>query len=144
MLPDIDLMNRVGIIFLTYRRQLQNSLSEFGITLQQYRILKILARKEFLYPSEIADTLFCDRPTATVIIKNLQKKNWVRRERDQNNGKQIMIRITSDGLIKFRETRRVADRLFNQGKIFSDRELQQLNKLLMKLQNEIQVNGDGN
>ncbi len=132
-----EIINRIGIIFLSYRRQLQGRLSGYNITLQQYRILKILAAREYLYPSEIAGMLYCDRPTATLIIRNLEKKNWIKKERDKDNGKLVRITITAHGINKFKEARKAADDIFDVEKTFSAREQKKLNTLLLKLQDGI-------
>ena len=78
-------MPRLSVAFLTWRRHLQRHLVPFGITLKQVYVLRQLVRREFLYPSKIAEMLFCDRPTATVVIRNLGKQGWVVREKDEQD-----------------------------------------------------------
>lgn len=97
MSTKLPLMSKLGVIFLTWRRSLQKDLLPHKITLKQQFVLKQLSKKDYLYPSQIADMLFCDRPTATVIIKNMEREKWIRREKDNENGKQIRIAITELG-----------------------------------------------
>lgn len=101
MTKRIPTMNKIGIIFLTGRRQLQRIMVPQKITLKQYHLLRQLVTKDYLNPSQVAEMLFCDRPTATVIIKNLERQGWIRREKDPENGKQIRLFITEMGRVKY-------------------------------------------
>lgn len=96
-------MSKMGVIFLTARRWWQREIVTQKITLKQYYLLRRLKKVAFLNPSQVAEMLFCDRPTATVIIKNLERQGWIRREKDPENGKQIRLFITEDGFAKCRE-----------------------------------------
>ncbi|MGE5630950.1 MAG: MarR family winged helix-turn-helix transcriptional regulator [Caulobacteraceae bacterium] len=93
----LPLMPKMGVIFLSWRRSLQKNLVPHKITLKQEYVLNQLLKKDFLYPSQIADMLFCDRPTCTVIIKNMEREKWIRREKDIENAKQVRIYITEQG-----------------------------------------------
>ena len=93
----LTLMSKLGIVYLTWTRMLQKDLVPYKITLKQQYVLGQLSKKDFLYPSQIADMLFCDRPTASVIIKNMEREKWVKREKDMENAKQIRIYITEEG-----------------------------------------------
>ncbi len=104
MAGKMPLMSMIGVIFLTYRRRLQRALIPHEITLKQVYLLRQLSRKEFLLPSQVAGMLFCDRPTATVIVANMERRGWVRREKDPANRKQIRIAATEAGRAKFQET----------------------------------------
>ena len=91
---------RLSTVHLTWRRHLQQGLLPYGITLKQVYLLRQLARHEFLYPSKIAELLFCDRPTATVVIRNLEKQGWVSRTRDEQDRRQVRIVLTGAGRAK--------------------------------------------
>jgi DNA-binding MarR family transcriptional regulator len=103
----LPLINKIGIIFLTHRRQYQRGFVPHNITLKQFYVLKQLVKTDYLNPSQIAEMLFCDRPTATVIIKNLERQGWIRREKDPENGKQFKIFISDAGREKLSEVRTV-------------------------------------
>lgn len=94
-------MAKMGILFLTWQRNLQKTLLPHKITLKQQFVLKKLTTTVFLKPSEIADLLFCDRPTASVIIKNMEREGWIKKEKDEVNGKQFLISITEAGKNKY-------------------------------------------
>ena len=96
-------IQRLGIAFLTWRRYLASHLVPYGITLKQVFVLRRLERQEYLLPSRIASMLFCDRPTATVVVKNMEKRGWVRRERDTQDRRQMRVIITDAGRHKLAE-----------------------------------------
>jgi hypothetical protein len=88
------LMEQLGTVFLTWRRGLQKGYVPHGVTLKQSYVLRQLCSREYLHPSDIAEMLYCDRPTATVIIRNMERQGWVTREPDSVNRKRFRIRIT--------------------------------------------------
>jgi DNA-binding MarR family transcriptional regulator len=90
-------MRLLAIAHLRWKRYLQQLLVGHGLTLPQYYLLRRLSRRESLRPSQIAETLFCDRPTASVVIANLAAKGWLSRERDETNHKQTLVRLTDSG-----------------------------------------------
>jgi len=137
-------MKFIAMIFLTYRRQLQKAFTGQNITLQQYRFLKYLARNEYLLPSVIADLLFCDRPTASVVIRNTGKKGWIKKDKDTENAKQFKIKITPAGLKKITDLEKLPSllALFSDRieKIFTREERKELERLLKKLWKGISSN----
>ncbi len=84
-------------IFLEWRRFLQKRLVGYGISLQQLALLGYFVKHEFLMPNEIADYLHCDRPTASVVIKNLEKKGFIYRKKDERNAKYHKLFISTRG-----------------------------------------------
>ncbi len=90
-------MDGIGVTFLTWKRFLQQKFIPHGITLKQFFVLRQLEKEDYIYPARVARMLFCDRPTASVIIRNMEKKNWVIREKDPADGKRIRIHITKAG-----------------------------------------------
>ena len=99
----LSTMDRLGIAFLTWRRYLQRRIAAHDITLKQSFVLRQLDRRAFLLPSQIANMLFCDRPTATVIIRNLEKRGWVERQTDDRDRRQKRVTITVKGRAKHAE-----------------------------------------
>jgi DNA-binding MarR family transcriptional regulator len=99
-----QVVQRLGIAFLTWRRYVQRHVTAHDITLKQSFVLGRLAEQDgCLLPSRIALLLFCDRPTATVIVKNMEKRGWVRRERDTEDRRQKRVTITEAGRQKLAE-----------------------------------------
>lgn len=91
-----DVMGRIGIIHLTWKRYLEAPLLKEGWTLKQVYLLRRLQERS-MRPGEIADLLYCDRPTASVVIANLEKKGLVSRTKDPGDGRSRIIGITPKG-----------------------------------------------
>lgn len=129
-------MSKLGVIFLTWKRHLQRKLNPHKITLKQLYVLRQLERREFLYPSQIADMLFCDRPTATVVIKNLEREGWVTKEKDHENSKQIKVFLAPGGyqkLLSLKNKSKLPAEDFDPLECFTIEEKQQFDQLLSKL-----------
>ncbi len=130
------LMPRIGECFLTWRRYLQKGIARHGITLKQYYLLGALSRAEYLHPSDIAGLLYCDRPTATVVIKNMERNGWIAGARDPGDGKRRRIILTAAGRRKRREIEADPDRpeeRFSPDACFTAEELKTFRALLGKL-----------
>jgi DNA-binding MarR family transcriptional regulator len=131
-----SVMDRLGIAFLTWRRYLQRKLVPHGITLKQAFVLRQLVKRDFLYPSQIARLLFCDRPTATVIVRNMERQGWVTRRKDTENQKYVRVNITERGKEKLAEIRphlEITESSFDPLACCSEKEMEELEKLLTKL-----------
>jgi DNA-binding MarR family transcriptional regulator len=97
MINEMSSMSKIGVIFLTWRRCLQKRILPYGITLKQLYILRRLLKRGFLYLSEIAVLLFCDRPTATSILHTMNRKGWIISARDPLNMKKQRVILTEAG-----------------------------------------------
>jgi DNA-binding MarR family transcriptional regulator len=130
-------MKAIGTAFLTWTRYRQKEILPYGITLKQFEVLRQLDRRKTLYPSEIADMLFCDRPTATVVIKNMEKQAWVKRELDRNDSRHINVTLEPAGKDKLNEIvweqPRFKGKRFEPFSCFTRQEKEQLTRLLAKL-----------
>ncbi|TBL77374.1 MarR family winged helix-turn-helix transcriptional regulator [Paenibacillus thalictri] len=135
MLKNPAAMSRIGVIFLTWERYLQKRLLPHQITLKQLFVLRQLANKTSLNPSQIAEMLYCDRPTATVIINNMERQRWVTKSKDAYNGKLVNIAITNEGRDKLASLKEALDAVeqFDPMACFTEEESAQLNTLLNKL-----------
>ena len=136
--PALATMDRVGIVFLRWRRYLQSQLAPHDITLQQGFVLQRLAAAEYLAPSVIARLLFCDRPTVTVVLRNLQRRGWVMQQRDPLDGRRSRVLLTPAGRDKLAELegefwRPLAARLDPLGALDA-RERAEFDRLITKVQ----------
>lgn len=93
-------LGMIADIYLTWERHRQRQILPFGVSLKQYYVLRQLGEVAYLNPSQIADMLFCDRPTASVIIRNLERDGWVAREHDPDNLRRYRISLTEAGAAK--------------------------------------------
>jgi len=133
----LHLMNKLGRVYLTWTRKLQKELVPHKITLKQQFVLRQLEKEPFLYPYQIAELLYCDRPTATVIIKNLLKKEWVYKEKDPQNAKKYRVFVTEEGIRKVESLKGISGpedlEKFDPLKCLSDDERDQLDRLMTKV-----------
>ncbi len=95
----------IGVIFLTRRRILLKALEPYGMTLKQYSLLGYIRRRGPITPSEAAELLFCDRPTASVILANCRRKGWLGRERSSGDGRSYAITLLPAGEAAYEEAR---------------------------------------
>jgi DNA-binding MarR family transcriptional regulator len=130
-------MARLGVAFLTWRRYLQRRYQQFGITIKQLRILEELHKSGKLSPSRIADILFADRPTTTVVINNLEKNGWITKKKDETNRKRTLVSLTASGEEKRREVRAglsEGEIVFNPESCFDEEEKRRFHALLDSLE----------
>ena len=140
--PVSHAMDQIGTAHLIWKRFLQRGLNQYGLNLKQIFLLRRLNEEEFLYPATIADELFCDRPTATVIVGNLERKGWVDKERDPDDRKRVRVRLSDAGAEKLSSVPKSA---YRTGKThvdplecFTSDELDSLHLLLNKLVSHLQ------
>ncbi len=136
-MDQLSAMNRIQIAFLTWKRYHQKHLVPYKITLKQAFLLEQLAERDFMYPAEIARKLFCDRPTVTVIVRNMEKRGWVERHKDAQNRKRTRVSITAEGETKIAEVQQSpwgsTDPSLDPLLCFDEQELTELERLLGKL-----------
>ncbi len=82
------------------RRAVAGIVERYGITPQQYNVLRILrgAGDDGLPTLEIADRMIEQTPGITRLIDRLERKGLVLRERCATDRRQIFCRITREGL----------------------------------------------
>jgi DNA-binding MarR family transcriptional regulator len=129
-------LSQMAHVIHMFKRYRQTHVTAFGVTVPQFNALVQLERYGELNPSQIADLLFSDRPTTTVIINNLERRGWVERGRDPSNRKYVWIRITDSGRDKLKTLRQAEERQgggFEPLSCFTKEELSQLEAMLNKL-----------
>ena len=137
----LSVIGRIGVISLMWKRYLQKQLLPHNITLKQTYLLKQLIRVDFLYPAKISELLFCDRPTASVIIGNLVKNGWVQKDHDPENKKRVRISITLLGAKKVNQVLEAGyqgDKSLDPKTILTEQEMKILERALIKLQKTIE------
>src|ERR1041385_3162163 len=87
------------------RRSAQRILKELnsGITLDQWRFLKMIYEEEGLSQYEIGEATLKDAPTATRIIDQLCKKKLVERRVDKEDRRRFRLHLTKTGSRKVDE-----------------------------------------
>lgn len=82
------------------RRKLEGVFEPYGITGQQYNVLRILrgARPEALPTMEIAERMIEKTPGVTRLVDRLEEKGLARRERSSEDRRCVLCTVTEEGL----------------------------------------------
>jgi DNA-binding MarR family transcriptional regulator len=135
----LPIMARLAKIHLTDKRRLQSALQPHGITLKQFYVLYLIERRGPQNPSVIADELYCDRPTASVIIRNMEGRGWVESQPDPESKRRRRIVLTRDGRRKIEQLDRIKwHDGFDPLDVLSKKEREELERLLLKIQHNQQ------
>ncbi len=72
-------------------------LDELGITYPQYLVMLSLWEADGLKVSEIGERLTLDSGTLTPLLKRLEAAGLVQRQRDTEDERRVLVRLTPDG-----------------------------------------------
>jgi DNA-binding MarR family transcriptional regulator len=114
------------------RRWGEALLKPFGITLQQYNVLRILrgSRPDSLPTLEIAARMIEKAPGVTRLLDRLEKKGLVHRDRCAEDRRQVLCRITEKGLALLETLEGPVRRSEERFKRMSQKDLERLIGLL--------------
>ena len=78
-------------------RQYKPFLDELNLTYTQYITLLALWEKDNVLVKELGERLYLDSGTLTPLLINLEKKNYIKRIKDKNDGRELHIVLTDEG-----------------------------------------------
>lgn len=116
----------------------QTFFKNFGLTLQQYNIIRILFFEEKGLPSlELANRMIQKMPDITRLIDRIEKAGYVKRNRSELDRRVVTVKLTDRGkkMVKSLE-QPIAEYAKTNLAHFSEKELKELNRLLMKARHE--------
>lgn len=126
--------------FLIYKLNLliknnyQKQLKEFDITTEQWQVLKSLYLNDQCNQKELAKICFKDQAALTRILDILEKKELVKREKSQNDRREFLIVLTSEGEELAEKTMAlISEEIKRMYSGFTDEEENALKSLLKKL-----------
>ena len=90
-------------------------LDELGLTYPQYLIIQALSKESGLTVTQIADSLFLDAGTVTPILKRLQKRGVILRERSKKDERAVLNHLTDEGAILAFRSSGIAAQALNRG-----------------------------
>lgn len=110
-------------------------LKPFGLTSQQYNVLRILRGQ---YPKAISVNAICERmidkmSNVSRLVDKLKAKGWVERRVNLEDRRQMDISITEAGLLLLKKIDGQEDRMLAYFNHLSEEEAEQLNNLLDSL-----------
>ena len=111
-------------------------LKKYDISEVQFNVLRILKGKhpQQLSAGDINKSLISNTTDVTRVVDRLVKKGLVNRERPEENRRMVLISLTEEGLKKIEETKNVLKPILDKTNVWSDEEVEILNKLLDKLE----------
>jgi DNA-binding MarR family transcriptional regulator len=95
-------MEDISWLHLAWKRYLERGLKEHGVSMKQAYLLYRVANEPITTPSLVARWLFCDRPTATVAVKTMIKRGWLRLMANPADGRSKTIVLTPSGKSKLK------------------------------------------
>jgi DNA-binding MarR family transcriptional regulator len=122
-----------------WRRYCQLRIKPLGLSLKQAFILGQLTQSD-LNPSQVADLLFSDRATVSVMLQTMTKRGWIQKKKDPSNRKFVRISITPQGRQKLEELQAYESLLPKREdpfKEFSRQEKAELHRLATKLRSRM-------
>ena len=78
-------------------RKYSKFLSEFDLTYTQYIVMLYLWEKESCNVSELGKTILLDSSTLTPLLKKLEVKGYIKRERSSSDERNLNISLTDEG-----------------------------------------------
>jgi DNA-binding MarR family transcriptional regulator len=72
-------------------------LDAIGLTYPQYLVFLVLWEQDNITVKSLGDSLFLDSGTITPLLKRLEARGLVRRQRDEMDERQVRIHLTQDG-----------------------------------------------
>jgi DNA-binding MarR family transcriptional regulator len=86
-------LNHLTQVFLTQR----------GLSMPRYRILRYLQSRSEVNMSEMQDSLLVSGPTLTELVDGLVRSGLVMRMRDERDRRMVYLRLTDEGRETYRE-----------------------------------------
>lgn len=111
-------------------------LKEIDLTYTQYIVLLVLWEQGAISIKQLGEQLFLDTGTLTPLLKKLEQKNLIKRERDQNDERVVMIETTQEG-IKLQEKAKSIPEQIGSCIPLTAEEAVTLYKLLYKVLNQL-------
>ncbi|MGL4760784.1 MAG: MarR family winged helix-turn-helix transcriptional regulator [Sarcina sp.] len=78
-------------------RQELTTIKETGLTLSQFAVLEILYSKGDLTVGEIIDGILTTSGNMTVVLKNLEKENYINKYKRPNDKRSYVVSLTKKG-----------------------------------------------
>jgi len=82
---------------MAIQRAYKPLLDDLGVTYPQYLVMNVLWREDGRTVGDIADELALEPSTMTPLLKRLEVAGLVRRARNPENERQVVITLTSEG-----------------------------------------------
>lgn len=78
-------------------------LAAHDLTEQQWRVIRILGENGMVDASEVAERTFILAPSLTRMIKTLEERGLIEKDKDEADGRRVLLRIAPAGLAVINE-----------------------------------------
>jgi len=96
-LPPGAVLARVSRLHLDWKRYVQRRLQPYGVTPKQLYVLRQLAERGPLLPSEVARMVHADRPSVSSMCRTMERAGWIATEPSDEDGRRRHIVLRSAG-----------------------------------------------
>ena len=120
---------------LAFGKAYQPYLAELGLTYSQWITLLALAEEDGQTVNQLGEKLFLASSTLTPLLKNLEKKGIVIRQRSKEDERKVHILLTEEGRALHKASRRCMDVFYSLGLTLE--EVQVLQKAIVKVRDNL-------
>ena len=114
-------------------------LRSFGITDQQWRVIRVLATQENVEAFELSQQSMILPPSLTRILKNLEEDGLIKRATYKQDQRKVLINLTAKGRKKYRQIVPESERIYRSiEKTIGKKELDELLKRLFYLNQSLE------
>jgi DNA-binding MarR family transcriptional regulator len=90
-------MARVSRLHLGWKRYVQRRLQRYGVSPKQLYVLRQLALRGPLLPSDVARMVYADRPSVSSMCRTMERAGWIATERAPDDGRKRHIVLRPAG-----------------------------------------------
>ena len=114
-------------------------LRSFGMTDQQWRVIRVLAAKKNIEAFELSKQSMILPPSLTRILKNLEEDGLIKRAIYKQDQRKVLINLTTKGRKKYRQIVPESERIYRSiEKTMGKKELDELLKRLFYLNQSLE------
>ena len=95
--PDLGIGYYLRRSFMSLHRKLKTAVASHGITPDQYVVLWVLDACGEMTQKEIHERVYSDGNTIAAMLRRMERKGWIRRERHSKDRRARRVRITPKG-----------------------------------------------
>ena len=112
-------------------------LDKLDLTYTQYIVMMVMWSEQKINVKKLGEKLFLDSGTLTPLLKKLEKKGYIERNRLTSDERNLMITITKDGIELRKKAISIPEKIGNCIDL-KHNEIVELHKLLNKMLNKIE------
>lgn len=91
------ILARVSRLHLSWKRHVQRQLAPYGVSPKQLYVLRQLAERGHLLPSDVARLTYADRPTVSSMLRTMERAGWIATAPDPEDGRRRRVVLRAAG-----------------------------------------------